>query len=132
MGGAALLVVVIAGSLAGLVHVGFWVLEAVLWERPAVHRIFGVATREEAAAQRSVFYNIGWYNLLLALGAWTGVGLYAAHRGAALLIFTMAFMVVAALVLLRTSREMWRGALVQGLPALIALVALAVEGALAS
>lgn len=132
MGDASRLIVVIAGSLAGLVHVGFWVLEAVLWDRPAVHRIFGVTTREGAAAQRGAFYNIGWYNLLLALGAWVGVGLYAVHRGAALLVFAMAFMVAAALVLLRTARAMWRGALIQGLPAAVALAALAVSpGAIA-
>jgi len=132
MGDASRLIVVIAGSLAGLVHVGFWVLEAVLWDRPAVHRMFGVTTREGAAAQRGAFYNIGWYNLLLALGAWVGVGLYAVHRGAALLVFAMAFMVAAALVLLRTARAMWRGALIQGLPAAVALAALAVSpGAIA-
>ena len=34
--------VIVAASLAGLLHVGFWVLESVLWRRPAVHRIFGV------------------------------------------------------------------------------------------
>ena len=125
MGDASRVIVILAGTLAGLLHVGFWVLEALLWRRPAVHRVFGVREPDQAAAQQAVFFNLGFYNLFLGVGALAGVALYALDRGAALLIFTMLFMLGAALVLVASSRRMWRGALVQGLPAAIALAALA-------
>jgi glucose/arabinose dehydrogenase len=125
MGEASRVIVILAGMLAGLLHVGFWLLEAVLWRRPTVHRIFGVRDPEDAARQQPAFFNLGFYNLFLGLGALAGVALYAFDRGAVLLIFTMLFMVGAAFVLVARSRAMWRGALVQGAPAVIALTALA-------
>ena len=41
--------VIVAASLAGLIHIGFWVMESLLWRRPAVHRIFGVRDLDTAA-----------------------------------------------------------------------------------
>ena len=124
MGDFARVVAMFAGVLAGLIHVGFWVLESVLWDRPAVHRLFGITSREDAAAQRPVFFNIGFYNLFLALGAFAGVWMLATDRGAAVLAFAMAFMLAAAVVLVAKSRGMWRGAVVQGLAPAVALTAL--------
>ncbi len=113
--------------LAGLIHVMFFALESVLFRRPAVHANFRVAAADVAAVQPWA-YNQGWYNLFLAAGAIGGV--VAAHTsaagtGRALVMFTCACMVAAALVLLSTNRAMLRGALIQGVPALVALVAAA-------
>ena len=43
-------------------HIGFFVLEAVLWTSPKVRRVFG-NTEEEALATRVLALNQGFYNL---------------------------------------------------------------------
>ena len=43
-------------------HIGFFVLESVLWTSPKVMRIFGT-TEEEAQATRVLALNQGFYNL---------------------------------------------------------------------
>ncbi|PKQ25151.1 MAG: DUF1304 domain-containing protein [Actinobacteria bacterium HGW-Actinobacteria-4] len=118
---------VVAGTLAGALHMGFWVLESLLWHRPAVNRLFGVRDQPNADALAGAFFNQGFYNLFLGLGAVVGAGLVARGDTTVLLWFCSLFMVGAALVLLATSRRMWRGAVIQGLPAVIAIVALALS-----
>jgi putative membrane protein len=49
-----------------VLHVAFFVLEAVLWTRPGVRRIFG-NSEEQAQTTRVLALNQGWYNLGLAL-----------------------------------------------------------------
>lgn len=115
----------VAGVIAGALHVGFWVLESLLWKRPAVHRLFGVRDQTSADAMAGVFFNQGFYNLFLGLGAIVGTWFMARGDTAVLLWFSCLFMVGAALVLLATSLRMWRGAVIQGLPALIAIAGLA-------
>ena len=68
--------VIVAASLAGLLHIGFWVMESLLWRRPAVHRRFGVRDLDLAAVQQPVFFNLGFYNLFLGLGAIAGAWLF--------------------------------------------------------
>jgi putative membrane protein len=70
-------------------------------------------------------YNQGFYNLFLAVGAVLGlilygVGMHAA--GLALVLFTTASMVLAAVVLVTTGRGYWRPALIQGTLPLIGFV----------
>jgi putative membrane protein len=117
-------VAVVAGIVAGALHVGFWVLESLLWKHPAVHRVFGVRDQSSADALAGAFFNQGFYNLFLGSGAIVGAWLVAHGYSPILLWFCSLYMVGAALVLMATSSKMWRGALIQGLPALIALVAL--------
>lgn len=105
------LIVLIAAGVAAAAHVAFWLLEAVLWRLPAVHRVFGAATAEEAAALAPAFFNLGYYNLFLGLGAGAGAFLWERGDGETLLAFTLAFMVAAALVLVASAPRMWRGAL---------------------
>lgn len=119
--------VVIAAVLAGVVHVGFWLIESWLFRKPAVHRLFGVRGLDHAAVQQPVFFNIGFYNLFLGLGAFVGAWMFWTGHGAAVLAFAMAFMLAAALVLVAKSQMMWRGAVVQGLAPAVALVALIVS-----
>lgn len=114
----------ILAFLAGLLHVGFFVMETLLWSRPQVHRIFGVKDPADAAVQSRAMANLGFYNLFLGLGAMGGA-LAVWYVGiVSVVLYSCLFMVGAAIVLIGTSRQLWRGALVQGLLPLIALVLL--------
>jgi putative membrane protein len=115
----------VAAVLAGLVHVLIFAMESVLFRRPQVYRRFHVRG-EDVAAVRAWAFNQGWYNLFLAAGAIGGViaaraGSPAAGRPVAL--FSCGCMLGAALVLAGTDRRMLRGALMQGLLPLAALLA---------
>ncbi|WP_297083347.1 DUF1304 domain-containing protein [uncultured Demequina sp.] len=110
---------------AAAVHVAFFALEAVLWRRPPVHRLFGARTAEQAELLAPAFVNLGFYNLFLGLGAAAGTWWWLAEGSPALLVFCLAFMVAAAIVLVAYSRGMWRGAVVQGALPAVALVLLA-------
>ena len=115
-------------AVAALIHIGFFVLESLLWRRPAVYRVFGVRSDKEAVTMSFALLNQGFYNLFLALGASVGIAVSSdilvkpRHE---LLVFCALFMIGAAVVLVSGNRKLWRGALVQGgLPAVAMLVAL--------
>jgi putative membrane protein len=115
----------VAAVLAGLVHVLIFAMESALFSRPQVYRRFRVRD-EDVAAVRAWAFNQGWYNLFLAAGAVGGV--IAVHAGGAvagrsIALFACACMVGAALVLIGTDRRMLRGALMQGVLPLVALLA---------
>jgi len=118
---------VLAG-LAALLHVGFFVMETVLYRRPAVHRRFGVRTEAEVEATAFGMYNQGFYNLFLGLGTLVGViGTFAdwEPQGPTLVVFGCLFMIGAAVVLVAGRPAMARAAAMQGvLPALALLTAL--------
>ena len=113
-------------SVAALVHIGFFIVESLLWDRPQIHRLFGVRTPEDAEILRFALLNQGFYNLFLALGTFVGVGWSMRGTGdSELLIFCALFMIGAAVVLVASNRRLWRGALVQGgLPLVAMLMAL--------
>lgn len=113
------------GSLAGLVHIGFWVLESVWWRRPSVWRQFGVRSQQEADAVAFNMLNQGYYNLFLGAGAVVGALLFAVRGEAILLGFCCVFMLGAGVVLFAARRAMWRAALVQGVLPALALFTLA-------
>ena len=124
-----LAVAVVFGLVAGLLHVGFWVMESVLWRQPRIWKRFGVKSQGDADLMAFGMLNQGYYNLFLGLGA-----IYAAmdshfevlYSGfpRRLLGFCCLFMVGAAVVLFVARRSMLRAALIQGVPPTIALVAL--------
>lgn len=103
---------------AALVHVYIFVVESLLWRRPATRRIFGVRSEADAETLRPMAYNQGFYNLFLALGVIVGLLLLASgdlgQAGLALVLFALASMVLAALVLVTSNRRMLRAALMQG------------------
>ena len=114
-----------AGS-AAILHLLFFCLESLLWTHPVVRQIFKTG-EEEARATKFLAFNQGFYNLFLALGAAAGLCLLGhAHdaAGRALLILSCGSMLGAALVLVSGGRNYLRGALIQGLPPLLALLAL--------
>lgn len=115
---------VIFGVIGGLLHVGVWLAESVFWAREPVWRAFGARSAEEAEIQSGVFYNIGFYNLFVGLGAMVGATMLARGNSAVLLAYAATFMVGAGVVLLTRYRNLWRGALGQIVPGAAVLLAL--------
>ncbi|MGI8498866.1 MAG: DUF1304 domain-containing protein [Gemmatimonadaceae bacterium] len=114
-----------AAVLAGLIHLLIFAMESVIFARPEVHRRFRTAPQDLAAVQPWA-YNQGFYNLFLAIGALAGVVIAHASRplvGRTLALFACACMLGAALVLITSNRRMARGAMMQGMAPLVALVA---------
>jgi putative membrane protein len=113
---------------AAAVHVLFFCLESLLFSRPAIYRRFLLSTAEEARVVRPMAFNQGFYTRFRAAGAAGGVVANAAGEatvGRTLVVFSCGCMVLAAVVLLVTDRRFVRAALVQAVPALVAVVAVA-------
>ncbi|WP_308466899.1 DUF1304 domain-containing protein [Rathayibacter soli] len=120
-----IIIAVLIIALAAALHVGIFLMESVGWSRPAVWKRFGVANQEAAEITKPLAYNQGFYNLFLAIGAIVGVILFGFNMhdaGMALIVFTMASMTLAALVLITTGRGYVRAALIQGILPLAGLV----------
>ncbi|MCA9494346.1 MAG: DUF1304 domain-containing protein [Myxococcales bacterium] len=77
-------------GLVALLHVGFFVLESVLWTKPTGMRIFGLSA-EDAETTRVLASNQGVYNAMLALGlGWAAV---SGNREALLFLLVYVFVV---------------------------------------
>jgi len=114
----------IAVVLAGLVHVLIFAMESLLFPRVQVYRRF-LTRAEDVAAVQPWAFNQGWYNLFLAAGAIGGViTIHAGNAsvGRSIALFSCACMLGAALVLIGSDRRMFRGALMQGVLPLVALL----------
>jgi putative membrane protein len=115
-------------ALAALVHVYIWVLESFLWTAPRTRAAFGTS-EEEAAATKLLALNQGFYNLFLAIVTAVGVVYFAGGCvpvGSALIFAGTASMALAAVVLVVSSPDKARGALIQGTFPAVAIVLLAV------
>ncbi len=115
----------IAAVVAALIHVWFFALESVLFDRPNVWRRFGLRSAEDAAVVRPMAFNQGFYNLFLAVGVALGLALIAAGNevaGRAVVVFACASMVAAGAVLVTTGRRFALAAAVQAVPPLVALL----------
>jgi putative membrane protein len=119
------MLVIVAASIAALAHVAFFVLESILWTKPAGRKVFGT-TEAEAETVKFMAFNQGFYNLFLAVGCVVGVGLLASGRpeGKPLVTFACACMLGAACVLATGGAKYFRGVGMQGLPPLVTLIAL--------
>jgi putative membrane protein len=116
----------LVAGLAAVLHVVFFVFESLLWTRPAVYARFGIASREQAETIRPMAYNQGFYNLALAVGVFVGIVMLgrdgsAGVVGKTLVVFGLACMVVAGVVLATTGRRYWTAAAIQFVPAALAL-----------
>ncbi|MDO9354264.1 MAG: DUF1304 domain-containing protein [Solirubrobacteraceae bacterium] len=133
------LIAQIFAGIAAALHVLFFYLESVAFTKGSTYKSFGLATKEEADVVKPMALNQGFYNLFLAIGVVVGlvVGEYRLSDGmrygegfvdgTALVGFGCAVMVGAAIVLLISSKgKLLRGALIQGVAPLIALIALIV------
>jgi len=111
--------------IAGLVHVGVFVVESLLLGRPKFSALF-LIREEDVPVVRPWATNQGWYNLFLAAGALGGVVLvntWDETAGRTLALFACGCMVVAGIVLFVSERRLWRGSLGQAVPPLIAVLA---------
>jgi putative membrane protein len=110
---------------AALIHVGFFLLESVLFKRADVWRRFGLASPEQASIVAPMAFNQGFYNLFLAIGIAFGLVTIAAGNevaGRAIVLFACSCMVGAGVVLVGTNRRFLPAALLQAIPPLIAVV----------
>lgn len=118
---------ILFASVAALIHVYIFCLEALLWGKPKTNRIFGVSA-EAAEANRLFAFNQGFYNLFLAVAAVAGIAIGASSAaGRALLTYSLLSMVSAAVVLIFSNRKLFRSALIQGLAPLLGLIFLAMQ-----
>ncbi|KIC67208.1 DUF1304 domain-containing protein [Pseudarthrobacter phenanthrenivorans] len=116
--------------LAAALHVFIFTMESVTWTRPATWKRFGVASQSDAETTRPLAFNQGFYNLFLAVGAFTGVGLVALRgagtwqdvAGWTLIFSCCGSMLLAAAVLALTGRKYLRAAATQGTMPLLAVV----------
>jgi putative membrane protein len=116
----------IFAALAALVHVYIWVLESLLWTSPRTRAVFGT-TEEEAATTKLLALNQGFYNLFLAIITAVGIGFFASGCtavGSALILAGTGSMLLAAVVLLVSSPDKARSAIIQGSFPLVAVVLL--------
>jgi putative membrane protein len=117
---------VVAAALAALIHVWFFVLESLWFERPNVAGRFGLRTSEQVEAVRPMAFNQGFYNLFLAIGIAGGLLLVAggnAASGRPIVLFSCACMVGAGIVLVASNRRFASAATLQAVPPLVAIVA---------
>ncbi|TAM70611.1 MAG: DUF1304 domain-containing protein [Microbacteriaceae bacterium] len=120
-----IIIAILVIALAAALHVGIFLMESVGWTRPAVWKRFRVANQEAAETTKPLAYNQGFYNLFLATGAIVGVILFGFgmhDAGMALIVYTMASMALAALVLVTTGKGYIGAALIQGILPLAGLV----------
>jgi putative membrane protein len=126
MNGVFLVLGVIFAGIAALTHLAIFVLESVLWSRPATWRRFGVRTQADADVLRPMAYNQGFYNVFLALGAVVGVLMIGSENvrqgGIALTIFSLLSMLLASIVLVSSNARLVRAAMFQGLAPLFGIV----------
>ena len=115
-----------AAVVAAILHVLFFCAESLWWERPQVMKGFHM-TSEQARSTRLLAFNQGFYNLMLAFGAFAGLAAWLSGRetiGLSLAAWSCLTMVVAAIVLLSSAPHLKRGAALQAIPALAFLVLL--------
>jgi putative membrane protein len=102
-------------------HVLFFLLESILFPKvKAVQKIFlGKKSEDQKAVEVAapILYNMGFYNLMLAAVTIWGL----VYDDAQLVLATLYVYVGAAVVLVSTDVKKLRGALVQGVPALVAI-----------
>ena len=119
-------IAVVFGVLSGLLHIQFWLLEAVWWRQERIWKRFGIKSQDQADGLAFNMINQGYYNLFLGIGAVVGAILLAVDvpGRTTLLGYCCLFMVGAGLVLFVSRRSMARAALIQAVPPLITLIAL--------
>lgn len=113
--------------IAALLHIVFFILESILFQKKGGHKYFKVRPEHHEAIKPWAF-NQGFYNLFLAVGML--IGLYYVNQleiraAGAMVSFCGLSMVIAGIVLFFTDKKMRRGALIQMVPPLLGFVFLA-------
>ncbi|MBT2438748.1 DUF1304 domain-containing protein [Streptomyces sp. ISL-36] len=111
--------------IAAAVHVSVWPLESFLYERRPWVRVFLTGSTADAPEVRLWRFNVGFYNLFLALGMIAGfVALRLGHEtvGRTLIVYLAAFMVAGGITLVVSAPKLWRGGLGQAVPGVVILL----------
>jgi putative membrane protein len=127
-------VVLIFALVTAVMHLLAFAWETLLFQRPSVHEgVFAIPTADVQPARLWAF-NVGFYNLFIACGLVVGVIVWMngdATVGRALVIYLCLFAFLAGIALFASDRMALSrprgkgvgGALAQGVPPLVALVA---------
>lgn len=127
-------VVWVFAVLTAVIHIAVFLGEVVFFERPVVHqRVFSVPA-DDVPAVRLWAFGVGFYNLFLGCGMIAGVALWALGYetvGRTLVVYHCVFLLLSGVVLLVADRmALGRprgagvgGAIGQGVPPLVALLA---------
>ena len=121
------IIATVVAALAALLHVYIFVMESVTWTTPRTRAVFGT-TADEAQTTKMLAFNQGFYNLFLAVITGAGIAAIALGHmavGAALVFAGVGSMLAAAFVLIASSRDMTRSAVIQGVFPLITVALLA-------
>ncbi|WP_067974641.1 DUF1304 domain-containing protein [Mycolicibacter icosiumassiliensis] len=103
-------------ALAAVLHVYIFALESLSWTSPRTRAVFGT-TAEEAEITKALAFNQGFYNLFLAIVTVVGICAVSLDHntvGLALMFAGVGSMLAAALVLVTSSPDKARAAVVQG------------------
>jgi putative membrane protein len=125
------LIGLVLAGMAATLQVAFFVLESVLFRLPVGRRVFGVRPEADSAPLRMFAVNQGLYNLGLAIVVFIGIVLVSLDAsspvGVAVVVAGCSVMALAGAALAATApRRTLPIAAAQGLPPLIAIVALLV------
>jgi len=118
---------VIIAVLAAVLHGYIFVMESVTWTSPRTRAVFGT-TAEEAQTTKALAFNQGFYNLFLGIVTLIGAVMVLTGSvavGAALVFAGTGSMLAAAAVLLISSPDKARPAIIQGVFPLLAVGLLA-------
>lgn len=111
-------------AFAGVIHLGFFILESILFQKKGGHRLFGVSEVHYPAVKVWAM-NQGFYNLFLALGTFWGLSLVIQKQvvSAGILTgFCGLSMLGAGIVLWVSSPHLKKAALFQTLPPLFGFI----------
>lgn len=95
-------------------------MESFFWESDFVRSRFGIS-KAQARETKELAFNQGFYNLFLAIGIAAGL-IIGGGPGGPLALFSLGFVVLAAVVLVANDRSKLRAAITQGLAPLLALI----------
>lgn len=115
--------------ISALLHLYFFKLESLDFDKEEVQKLFGVSVAAREAVKVWA-YNQGFYNLFWSLGLFYSLDLKHSGRADSAFVlstYLLLSIVGAALVLYSSKRTKVKAALVQGLPALLALVSAWIE-----
>jgi putative membrane protein len=115
-------------GLAAMLHVYVWTMESLTWTSPRTRATFGLS-EEQALATKELAFNQGFYNLFLTIITVVGLvigGLSNFGIGLALIFAGTGSMLAAALVLLVSSPDKARAAIIQGILPLLAIILIVV------
>ncbi|WP_125078434.1 DUF1304 domain-containing protein [Mycobacterium sp. P7213] len=116
-------------ALAAVLHVYIFALESLSWTSPRTRALFGT-TVAEAETTKTLAFNQGFYNLFLAIVTVVGIAAFSLDHitvGHALIFAGVGSMLAAALVLVASSPDKARAAVIQGAFPAVAVVLLALS-----